>query len=194
MEISPKERSRLYYLSNKEKIRARVKEYREKHRTEYLATSKRYYERNKDRINKQCTEWRRRRKDRAQAISRKWREQNLEKAQANEQAYRDRNRKACNDRIKEWKINNPGKRLECGRRRFASETKATPPWANIEVMQSIYDGAATLRRDSGGEWHVDHAIPVRSKRVCGLHCEFNLQIIPGKENMKKGNRTWPDMP
>jgi hypothetical protein len=42
--------------------------------------------------------------------------------------------------------------------------------------------------------HVDHIVPLVSKFVCGLHCEANLQLLPGPENQRKGNRVWPDMP
>jgi len=30
--------------------------------------------------------------------------------------------------------------------------------------------------------------------VCGLHCEQNMQILWNADNIRKGNRWWPDMP
>jgi hypothetical protein len=43
------------------------------------------------------------------------------------------------------------------------------------------------------EYHVDHIVPLTSDLVCGLHCEANLQIAVGKDNIAKNNRWWPDM-
>jgi hypothetical protein len=34
---------------------------------------------------------------------------------------------------------------------------------------------------------VDHIIPLNNPLVCGLHCEFNLQLLPLSDNIKKNN-------
>ena len=59
-------------------------------------------------------------------------------------------------------------------------------------MRVIYDKAQRLTRESGVKHHVDHTVPLQSPLVCGLHCEFNLQVITEKENKKKHNRWWPE--
>lgn len=89
---------------------------------------------------------------------------------------------------------NPSKVTEELARRRAARLNATPAWASRTKMEQIYRKAKELRDQTGHDYQVDHIAPLISPLVCGLHCEFNLQIIMGKDNFRKGNRTWPDMP
>lgn len=75
-----------------------------------------------------------------------------------------------------------------------AKEQATPLWANGKEISKIYWEAYTLRTEQNKKVHVDHIVPLRSKYVCGLHVHTNLRIVDAVENMKKGNREWPDMP
>ena len=63
--------------------------------------------------------------------------------------------------------------------------RATPKWADIEAIKEIYATARAMSTDS--IYHVDHIIPLKGKNVSGLHVEYNLQIIPARENLLKSN-------
>jgi uncharacterized protein involved in type VI secretion and phage assembly len=89
---------------------------------------------------------------------------------------------------------NPHIAREHSRRRKSALKLATPTWANTFFIGEIYDLAKLRTRLTGIKWHVDHVIPIDGKRVCGFHCETNLQVVPAVVNMAKGSNTWPDMP
>lgn len=77
--------------------------------------------------------------------------------------------------------------------RRAAHIRAMVKWADQQKIDAIYALAQNLSKATGMTHHVDHIVPLISKRVCGLHNEFNLQVLPGPDNLKKGNRSWPDM-
>ena len=70
----------------------------------------------------------------------------------------------------------------------ASKLEATPLWFEKDQIKIVYQKAK--------EWgfEVDHIVPLKSKKVCGLHCWANLQLLDPMINVIKSNRYWPDMP
>lgn len=72
--------------------------------------------------------------------------------------------------------------------------RATPRWADMDAVRRVYELASRLEQSTGQKYHVDHIVPLKGKTVSGLHNEFNLAVIPMLDNLKKGNRRWPDMP
>lgn len=73
------------------------------------------------------------------------------------------------------------------------KVQAAPLWADKDHIQAFYDVAAAYRA-MGVECEVDHIVPLRSPRVCGLHVGDNLQLLAPGSNKAKGNRYWPGMP
>lgn len=62
---------------------------------------------------------------------------------------------------------------------------ATPSWCDMEAIKSFY-------RNCPDGYHVDHIIPLQGKNVSGLHVSWNLQYLPARENLSKGNRFEPN--
>lgn len=104
------------------------------------------------------------------------------------------NYEQCRKRNAEWQRENRGIMNAINSRRNAAKLQATPAWANQEKIAEFYFAADFLGMVTGEWYQVDHIVPIRSKLVCGLHCEQNLQVLQAIENMSKGNRFWPDMP
>lgn len=91
-------------------------------------------------------------------------------------------------KAREWRQKNHANKAANTAQYRARQRKAMPSWADPEAIKRFYDAARILTELSGEPWHVDHIVPLRGKNVCGLHCEANLQLLPGPENQSKGNR------
>lgn len=138
-----------------------------------------YYENNKERLQEKNKEYASKNKEKTAAASRRWRLRHPEKRRLVAMAY-----------VK----NNPEKMAALSAAKRSKKLQATPAWADELEMLKFYTEAKEITKNTGIKHHVDHIVPLVSKLVCGLHCQQNLMVIDGKENIRKGNRYWPDMP
>ena len=91
------------------------------------------------------------------------------------------NQKTQSARYKRWQQNNKDKvKLKSATER-AMRLQRVPAWSNKDAIKDFY-----LNCPEGH--HVDHIIPLRGKEVSGLHVLENLQYLPAKENLSKGNK------
>lgn len=88
---------------------------------------------------------------------------------------------------KVWCRQNRGIKSAAWRHREAAKLRAVPAWADHAAIRAIYEAAAITGQ------HVDHIVPLQSPLVCGLHVEANLQLLPPRKNISKGNRHWLGM-
>lgn len=131
------------------------------------------------------------------AKTRGWAARNPLKRRQIEARYRAGNSEKETARCASWRAANPEKKYAAKVRRRANSRRAVPSWYGEfdEFVMEEANNLVRLRAKSTGiNWHTDHVIPLQSSIVCGLHTWMNIDVIPGVENIRKGNRYWPDMP
>jgi hypothetical protein len=122
----------------------------------------------------------------------------------------NQNKQLMRDKAREYRQQNPDKfRESCSKsrakhpetqralqaRRRAIKLSATPAWLTDNQKEQIkwfFRAAKMMTETTGVLHHVDHIHPLKGKPFNGLHVPWNLQCIPAKENIKKGNRTNPN--
>lgn len=119
---------------------------------------------------------------------------NRERDLARNAGYREQNKPRIAQNARKRRQETKSEVAAAAARRRAYKLRATPLWADQAAIRVLYAVSADYQTIYGVAYHVDHIIPLQSRLVCGLHCEHNLQIIPKEDNIKKGNRYWPDMP
>jgi len=149
---------RNHYLANRERESERQREYWIKNHEWYKKTGLEYYYANKEERSRKMAEWYQENKQVVKENSQRWREANRERVAG----YTRERRKMVN--------------------------MATPKWADKAAIENIYQKARDLTSETGIPHCVDHIVPIKSRKVCGLHCEENLQIITISENSSKSNK------
>lgn len=183
-------RARKYRAENKERLKEIAKKAYLKNREKRLAwhrqpvqrakaneRSRRYYT-DKNLYENYLRDWYKNNAGRQRALAKARYALNIEKKRAD-----------ARKRQKENKVYRA--MYEASRR--AWKIRATPSWVNDAKLIAFYEQAKKLTESTGIIHHVDHIVPLRSKLVCGLHWEANLQVLVGAENISKSNRVWPDM-
>lgn len=169
--------NRAFYAANATREKERSKAYRKAHPEKVLEWKKARIVSGRSKIDKHT-----------------FRVKHPERVKAARRAAYAKRREAELERMRAWRKANPLKVRMNGMDRLARKLQATPAWADPVAIREKYEAARAAVEIFGEAVHVDHIVPLRSKFVCGLHCEANLRLLPGKANQQKSNRYWPDMP
>ena len=110
-----------------------------------------------------------------------WRTRNKERFELTTKLYQEKNKERITLVAKNWRQTNQHKRRFLKAQRRAKQLLATPIWANIDKIKSIYSNCPE-------GYEVDHIIPLQSKNVSGLHVENNLQYLIPIDNRIKSNK------
>jgi len=161
-----KKKQAVYREANREKVRACYKAWRdanlEKARAKYKA-------------------WRDANLEKKQAYDKAWQKANFEKISTHNKAKYEANKEKYRLKNRAYRKANKGIVNANRAKRRAAKLQATPAWADLKKIAQIY-------KDCPPGYHIDHYFPLQSPIMCGLHVESNLQYLPAKENISKGNR------
>lgn len=144
------------------------------------------------------------------AVRKEWyqnnKESEIKKAKAYHHAtYADKREHKIKKAV-EWVKNNPdkykvnykkcyentkSKRMAYAGMRRASKRNAVPSW--FDSVKNSVDAIYAMRdwmnlTMFGIKYEVDHIIPLKNSKVCGLHVPNNLQIITRFDNRSKQNK------
>jgi hypothetical protein len=185
---------RIYRETNRDSLLVGKREYYKKHRDRILAYQKAYSEENREALAEGYRRYYEAHKAEIDAYQREYGKNNRATLTANGARWRNANPEMCAEFGRKWRQANPGKVKAIKAKRRAAKLQATPLWSETESIAEIYATAIELTKSEGITYHVDHIVPLQSDLVCGLHCLANLQILTKRENLRKSNLHWPDMP
>jgi hypothetical protein len=176
-------------------VSARKKEIYQERREEVLAYMKvqgaAYRAANPEKRAENSRRWKQNNPERVRMLERVRRQSNPELGRRNARAhyYRHRERELIRQKI--WRMANKGVVNAFTAKRKADLLQRTPFWLSTDdlwLLQEAYLLAQQRTALTGFVWHVDHVIPLRGKKVSGLHVPTNIRVIPGLDNLRKGNR------
>ena len=113
-----------------------------------------------------------------------WRLKNMEDFNLYHREYSSKNLRLLEKYLKEpdeiW--------FEKRTRQRSALKRATPPWADPVQIRFMYEECLRLSR----HWHMDfmvgHHIPLRGRKVSGLHVPSNLRVISHSFHDGQGNK------
>jgi len=145
--------------------------------------------------------WREKNRAKTREASRRFRARHLEEHRAYQREYQrayyhetvkgnPRAAQAARARANEWYAENRERAMltakaNAGKRRKIAR-QATPAWANKAAIREMYREAARRSIETGIPHEVDHIVPLRGRKVTGLHVEHNLRVVPKAVNRAKG--------
>lgn len=166
---------------------AHSKKYHSENHEAHLVRGRAAYIKGPEAFKARARKWESENKDRKKELAASYRERNREKIKEFSRAdwlKHNEKRKAAK---KAYRQANPDRGAEQVRARQTRKQQAMPAWANREAIRAIYLECRRITQETGVKHHVDHFYPLKNSLVCGLHNEYNLQILPAAENQAKGN-------
>ena len=155
-----------YIEDNKEHILLSSQEYYEDHKEDVLQRQKIHHEVNKEKINRR---------------HRKHYKENKEYVNLKQKEYYESHKEEVIQRTTQYTKEHPEIRKAIKIKSQTERNLRVPLWTDCEEILEVYKNCPKNKT-------VDHIIPLKGKKVSGLHVSWNLQYLPLIDNIKKGNK------
>ena len=161
------------------------KEHYKNNRSQYAENNRRYYKKNSEQRKESARLWKEQNPDKERATQATYNAEHLEKKRSACRKWHAKNSESVSLRNKTYRAMHPEKGREKRARRHARKMNALPKWLNDEDILEIKRIYKEAQRTG---LTVDHIVPLQGKNVCGLHVQWNLQLLTNIENIRKSNR------
>jgi len=185
------ERSREHFAKNKDRRREQNIQWNSRNPEKGATYCAKWRERNPGAQGAADAAWYKANRAKKLAADKARREVNIEAFLQRERESYVRNKEAKKERHRRWAQENPDRIRGYAARRREAIKQQTPPWLtddDIEAIIAVYRKAKTIEFHTGEPHHVDHIVPLKGRRVCGLHVPWNLQCLPKLQNLSKSNK------
>lgn len=155
-----KARFRAWYVANRERVLAKAAAYRVTNKAKVDAAIKRWYASEHGKAK------------RSEYFKTYWKSEPFQKALA------------------KYRAENVHKIRAATGRRKSERLKRIPEWLTPDdwwMIEEAYDLAEVRSKATGVEHQVDHVLPLKGRKISGLHVPTNLQVITAHANRVKHN-------
>jgi len=187
-----------HYNKNHQEMLERAKMYRAENPDIVAKNNRKYRTENLDTAKENLRIWRENNQDKVRVARKSWAKNNPEKIRLSKKKYAKNNPEKVKALKERAHAKSPEKYAALSnfhsRSRQVRKIQATPAWMDSAAVRGIYEQALRWSGILGIRLFVDHIVPIKSDKVCGLHTWENLQLLEAGANSSKGNYYWPDMP
>lgn len=120
-------------------------------------------------------------------VAGEWYRANKESKRAYDAKRRDEKRDLYRAASKRWREAHPHAKNADTNSRRRRVRERMPSWISPAQLRAFYEQAQRVTACLGIQHHVDHVVPLRGRKVSGLHVPENLAVIPQAMNSRKLN-------
>lgn len=176
------------YSLNAESEKARIRKYRSERRNKFRELDRQRRNNNKEKEATRHRDYYQRNRAKVDERKRQYTAENIDLIKARAQKYRDSRRDELREKARAYYRKNKPKYAARTRARQVAIARSCRDFSLGFGVKFLYTTSAYLSTTTMERWHVDHIVPLKNPKVCGLHVLANLRVVPAVDNLKKNNK------